>query len=315
MPGSFAFKWCLQIDTPHHRQYSGSMPISRLSTYSQAVVLMLTGIFCFALMDAGAKFLTGSIGLLMALWARYAGQSVIVLMLVARRKNVWKARHPYLQVARSVLLLSATGFFFSSIHALGIPMATALMELNPVLITLGGAFFLRELLGPQRIIGIAVSLVGALIIIRPGFQTFQIEMLYPLIAATCYAAYSLATRFVGKNEDVWTSLLYTGMVGGILTTLALPFFWVTPSVDAIAVMIGIACVGTTGQLFIIRSFSKAEAGAVAPFAYAGLVYAAVLSILFYGEYPDEWTILGSLVIALAGIYVWHRENKAKQNSG
>ncbi len=274
---------------------------------------MLTGIFCFALMDAGAKFLTSSLGLAMALWARYAGQNLIVLLLVSRRKGVWKARHPYLQFLRSILLISATGFFFSAINALGIPTATALMALNPVIITLGGALFLRELLGPQRIIGIGISLVGALVVIRPGFQDFQLEMLLPVAGATCYAGYSLATRFVGQNEDVWTSLIYTGMVGGLLTTLALPFLWVTPSFDDIMVMIGIACVGTTGQLFVIRSFSKAEAGAVAPFAYAGLTYAAFLSILFYGEYPDSWTILGSLVIAVAGIYVWHRENKAKQN--
>ena len=302
-----------QVDSLSSHLYSGRMSEQRFSDYSLAVVLMLSGIFCFALMDAGAKYLTGSIGVLMALWARYAGQTFIVITLVSRRKGVWRARHPYLQIVRSVLLLSATGFFFSAIHALGIPTATALMEVNPVLITLGGALFLKELLGPQRFIGIAISLVGALIIIRPGFQEFKIGMIYPIAAAICYAGYSLVTRFVGQNEDVWTSLLYTGLVGGVLTTLALPFFWVTPTPTEIAVMIAIACIGTTGQLFIIRSLSNAEAGAVAPFAYAGLIYATFLSIVIYGEYPDNWTIVGSIVIALAGIYVWHRENKAKQN--
>lgn len=286
----------------------------RLSNYSQAVLLMLSGIFCFSLMDASAKHLAGSVGIMMTLWARYAGQSIVVLALVSRRKGVWRAQHPYLQVLRSVLLLSATGFFFSGIHALGITKATALMMLNPVLITLGGALLLRELLGPQRIIGILVSLAGALIIIRPGFQDFSLEMIYPLIAAICYAGYSLATRFVGRNEDVWTSLLYTGLVGGVLTSIALPFFWVTPTAKDILIMVAIASVGTTGQLAIIRSFSKAEAGSVAPFAYAGLVYAAILSVIIYNDYPDIWTIMGSIVIGLAGIYVWHRENRAKRTA-
>lgn len=275
---------------------------------------MLTGIFCFSLMDAGAKYLTGTAGLMIAIWARYAGQSLIVLSLVARRKGVWKARHPYLQILRSILLLSATGFFFSGLDALGIPTASALMSLNPVLITLGGALILRELLGPQRLIGIAASLVGAMIVIRPGFQEFRMEMLYPVAAALCYAGYSLATRFVGRSEDVWTSLLYTGLVGGILSTLALPFFWVTPSLFEWAIMLGIAGIGTTGQLLIINSFTKAEAGAVAPFGYAGLIYAAILSILIYGEYPDFWTVIGAVIIASAGIFVWHRESRAKRGS-
>lgn len=286
----------------------------RLSTYSQAVLLMLLGILCFSLMDAGAKYLTGTVGLIVALWARYAGQSLIVIALVARRKGVWKARHPYLQILRSVLLLSATGFFFSGLHALGIPTATALMQLNPVLITLGGALLLRELLGPQRILGIGAALVGALIIIRPGVQAFQFEMLYPIAAAICYAGYSLATRFVGRNEDVWTSLLYTGLVGGVLTSIALPFFWQTPSLFDMLIMLAIAGIGTSGQLFIINSFTKAEAGAVAPFAYAGLVYAAIISILIYGDYPDYWTIIGGIVIVVAGIFVWHRESVAKRRA-
>jgi drug/metabolite transporter (DMT)-like permease len=263
-------------------------------------------------MDACAKYLTGSLGLPMALWARYAGQCLIVIVLVSRRPNVWKAKHPYLQVFRSVMLLTATGFFFTSIHRLGIPPATALMMLNPVLITLGGALILKEFLGVQRIIGVLLSLLGALIIIRPGTDVFSATMLLPLIAATCYAAYSLATRYVGRSEDVWTSLLYTGLVGGAMTSLALPFFGKIPNGYELLLMLAIAGIGTLGQLFVIRSFAKAEAGAVAPFAYAGLVYAAIISIVFYGDYPDAWTVAGSLVIAAAGIYVWHRENKAKK---
>ena len=172
---------------------------------------------------------------------------------------------------------------------------------------------LKEFLGVQRIIGVLLSLVGALIIIRPGADVFSPTMFLPLIAATCYAAYSIATRYVGRDEDIWTSLLYTGLVGGILTSLALPFFGKMPGGFDIVLMLAIAGIGTLGQLFVIRSFSKAEAGAVAPFGYAGLVYAAVISIAFYGDYPDPWTITGSLVIAAAGIYVWHRETKAKQN--
>jgi len=300
-----------RVDTPSYPPYSDYMA-QRLTPYSQAVLLMLFGIFCFSLMDASAKYLTGSLGIFMALWARYTGQSIFVMALVSREKGVWKAKHPYLQFARSVLLLSATGFFFASIHALGITKATALMMLNPVLITLGGALFLRELLGLQRVIGIAVSLFGALVIIRPGFQEFRVELIFPVIAAVCYAGYSLVTRFVGHREDVWTSLLYTGLVGGVLTSLALPFFWVTPTAQDLLVMVAIAGIGTTGQLAVIRSFSKAEAGAVAPFAYAGLVYAAILSVLIYRDYPDMWTIFGSIVIGAAGIYVWHRENKAKR---
>ena len=65
--------------------------------------------------------------------------------------------------------------------------------------------------------------------------------------------------------------------------------------------------GTGAQLCLIRSFSMAEASAVAPFAYLGIVFAAIWGALIYNEYPDRWTIIGALVIIAAGLYVWHRE--------
>jgi drug/metabolite transporter (DMT)-like permease len=51
----------------------------------------------------------------------------------------------------------------------------------------------------------------------------------------------------------------------------------------------------------------AEASAIAPFSYLGILYATLFGIAFYGEYPDMWTMIGALVIAGSGLYVWHRE--------
>ena len=50
---------------------------------------------------------------------------------------------------------------------------------------------------------------------------------------------------------------------------------------------------------------------LAPYAYSGLGFAALWSALFYAEYPDIWTICGTLVIAGAGLYVWHRETQLR----
>lgn len=65
--------------------------------------------------------------------------------------------------------------------------------------------------------------------------------------------------------------------------------------------------GTCSQLLLIRALSQGEASMLAPFAYTGLIFATIWSIVFFNEYPDMWTIIGALVIASAGTYVWHRE--------
>lgn len=274
----------------------------------RAILLMITAILCFSLMDVCAKALAPRIGILPTLWARYAGQMILVLLLVAPRlKTVVQTAHPGLQFTRSVLLMSATAFFFTGISMIPLSSAAALMAVNPVLITFGAAVFLREPLGPRRIVGIVVCLCGALIIIRPGSSVFSSAALFPLAAAVCYSAYSLLTRRLGPDEDVWTSLFYTGIVGTFLLSLTVPFAWQTPDLFSWGLIGLLAVFGTCGQLALIRAFSLGEAGMLAPYAYTGLIFAAVWGALLFSEFPDVWTVFGALVIAGAGLYVWYRE--------
>ena len=282
--------------------------MSRLSPNARAIALMVFAIVMFTLMDATAKGLTPRIGVIPTLWVRYAGQMVVVLVLVARRfPQVLRTNYPVLQVTRSVLLMCATWCFFIGISNIGLSAATAIMNVNPVLITLGAALFLKEKLGPRRIGGIIVALVGALIIIRPGGTMFSQFAIYPLVAALCITGYNLATRFVGKDEDVWTSMLYTALFGTVvLSTLVVPN-WQTPDLTAVGLMVLLVAFGTASQLFLIRALGEGEASMLAPFAYIGLLLATFWGFVFFAEVPDMWTIIGALVIAGAGIYVWHRE--------
>jgi len=283
-------------------------PPEALRARNRAILLMLAATFCFSMMDVSAKALAPRIGVLGGLWARYAGQMIFVLILVAPRLHlVARTRYPLQQLLRSCLLMGATIFFFSALSVLPLNAAAPLMNTNPVLITLGAALFLGEKLGPRRIAGIAAAMIGALIIIRPGGEIFSPAALLPLVAACCYSGYALLTRRLGPGEDPWTSLFYTGLVGTLVFSLIIPFHWQTPDAIAWLLILALACFGTLGQMMLIRAFSSGEAAMLAPYAYSGLIFATLWGMLLFGERPDLWTICGTLVIAGAGLYVWHRE--------
>ncbi|HBS49741.1 MAG TPA: hypothetical protein DEA05_06470 [Rhodobacteraceae bacterium] len=272
---------------------------------------MIGAILCFSIMDASVKALAPRIGVVPSLWVRYLGQMVVVVVLVAPRlAAAMRTRYPLLQVLRSILLMCATGFFFTGLSRIPISDAAALMAVNPVLITLDAALFLGEPLGPRRLLGIAVALCGALIIIRPGSAVFTLDALFPLGAAVCYSAYNLLTRRVGRDEDPWTSLFYTGLVGTVILSALVPFQW-SPieGGQTWLLVVMVAGFGTLGQLSLIRALSQGEAAMLAPYAYTGLVFATLWGLIFFAEIPDIWTVAGALVIAGAGLYVWHRETR------
>lgn len=283
---------------------------SRLSPANRAILFMIGAIFCFSSMDALAKAISMRSNPAMALWARYTGQMVLVMILVAPRlKSVLNTHYPRLQFLRSVFLLGATASFFTGLSFLGLAETTAIMGINPVLITLGAALFLGEKLGMRRVIGIAAGLVGAMIIIRPGTDAMSWAAIFPLMAALSYSGYSLATRFVGDREDPWTSLFYAALLGSVVTTVLAVLNWHRPDGVTIMLMLALSGVGTLGQLLFIRAFSSGEAGMLAPFTYCGLIFATFWGVLIFNEFPDRWTVVGAIVVVAAGIYVWHRETR------
>lgn len=290
------------------------MPARVCPNTSRAIALMLCAIFCLSVMDACVKALSGSVGAIPALWARYGGQMLVVLVIVAPRlRMVARTVYPKLQLARSVLLLLATAFFFQGLSRIGLAEATAVLVLYPLFVALGAAFFLGESMGPRRIMAIAIAFLGAMLIIQPGSATFNAAALFPLAAAVCFAGYALVTRAVGKSEDPWTSLFYTALVGGAVMTLIIPTAWVPLNDTEITLMIAIALSGTAGQLLMIRAYSSAEAGILAPFGYVGVVFATLIGLLVFAELPALSTWLGALVIVGAGLYVWMRETRTPPN--
>jgi drug/metabolite transporter (DMT)-like permease len=285
--------------------------LRRFGPTATGILLMLVAVFSFTILDAAAKTLVDRYHVAQVVWARIGLQFLFVL-LILRGRTVALARTNFmaLQVARAATQVAAGAFFFAALQFIGLAEATALADLNPVLITLGAALFLGERLGPHRIAGVILAMAGALLIIRPGSDVFTPAALLPLGCAAAYAANALLTRAVGAREDVWTAMLWTSAIGTALVALALPFVWRPMAAGDLWLFLLTGVCGTFSQLCLIRAFALAEASAIAPFSYAGILFATVWGILFYAELPDAPTLLGAVVIVGAGLYVWHRETRA-----
>nr|WP_319250460.1 DMT family transporter [uncultured Celeribacter sp.] len=283
-----------------------------LSAQSRGILFLLACVLVMSLMDAIGKLLGTRVDVSQVVLARFGGHLLLMLVIFGpRRRLSLRSQHPWLQLMRSLLQLGAAGFFFTALQTQGLAAASAVADMNPVLITLGAAILLGEKVGWRRAISIAAAFGGALLIIRPGTAVFSLSSIWPFGTALCFAGYALLTRMVGTREPPLTGLFYTGVICTAAVALIAPFRWEQPDALAWGLMALMGSLGFVGQLFLMRAYAEGDASAIAPFAYTGLIAASFWGIIFFDQWPDIWTVLGALVIVGSGLYVWHRETRTQ----
>jgi drug/metabolite transporter (DMT)-like permease len=279
-----------------------------LPAETRGALLLIAATFCFSTMDAVGKSLMARHDPFQVVWARYVSQAVLVVLVVAPRlRSVARTRYLGLQLVRSALMFGATLAGFLGFSMMPLAEATAVFEIAPLCITALAALLLGEKVGPRRWTGVAVGFLGAMLIVRPGLAAFQPAALLPMTGAFCFAAYTIATRFLGRDESAWTTFLYSAALGALAASLFVPLVWTTPTAVDAGLMLAMGAIGGAGQLLVILAFTAARASAIAPFSYTGLIWAMAWGMALFNETPDAWTVAGAAAIVGSGLYVWTRE--------
>ena len=277
------------------------------------IFFVILTMICFTLMDAVAKNLMFKYNEYQVIWARYMSQTLLtILILIPVIIKVLKTKHFILQFSRSLLLFGATYLFFTSLKYLQLSEATAIFQIAPIIVTVLSIFILKEKVGFRRWIGVIFGLTGALIIIRPGNELFSIMILFPAIAALCYASYVIATKYLSKDDSTTTNFLYTTLIGSVFATLIVLPNWDPIEQKDLMTLSFFGLLGAIGHLFLIIAFKISEASFLAPFTYISLILGSLWGFIFFSEIPSIYTILGGALIVISGIYVWYRERKRKE---
>lgn len=278
---------------------------------------MMTGLALFATGEVVVKYLAQTYDVLQVVWARYTFHGLLFLLIFSKTGIIQqiKTSRPGLQFTRSILLLSATVFFFTAIQYLPLADAVAINFVAPLIVTALSIPFLGEKVGIRRWIAIFVGFAGVLVIIRPGVGQMHWAAILPLGTAICYAIYQILTRIASRTEDPKTSLFWTSAVGILVTSAAVPFFWKTPDAEAWALMISTGLLFGLGHYLLIRGFEVTPASILSPFHYTQIIWATLGGYLAFGNLPDEFTITGAAIVIGSGLYVWWREARGGENSG
>jgi len=267
------------------------------------IALVVMAVACFATLDTTTKLVSASVPVLMALWFRYAFQAVATTAVVLPQRGwaVLRTSHPRFQCLRGLLLLLSSLFAFFSLKYMPVGEFTAIVMIAPLVITLLAATSLGEKVSPLRWALVFGSFAGTLVIIRPGGDNFDWTLLLPLGLVISNAWFQVLTSRLARTEDPVTMHFYTGWVGTLLASLALPFVWT--QLDSWALWGGLVLMGLMGSIghfMLILAYGRAPAATLTPYLYAQIGFAMLGGWLVFSHMPDRWSLAGIVMIAVCG---------------
>ena len=274
------------------------------------IALTLVATLCFASMDGVSKTLVGAYAVAQIVWVRYMVFAGFAAVVAVRRhgRGALATVRPWLQILRGIVLLAEIAVFVAVFRHMALADAHALAASGPLMATALSALMLGERVGPRRWTAVAVGFAGVLIILRPGLGVVDPWALVALFGAFLFALYQVLTRMLTRDDTAESTLLWTGLVGLAVTSVAGPLYWVPPAGPLDWTLLAAAgALGVVGHGVLTKALTIAPASALQPFNYSLLVWATAIGFAVFGDLPDAWTIAGAVVIVGSGVYTAHRE--------
>jgi len=299
------------------------LPLSTPERVRVGILMMVGCSMIFASLDATAKLMGAYYAVFEIVWLRYTVHVMVMLavFLPAMGLRMLRAHHLRWQIVRGLILVLCTGLSFTGLRLMPLAEVTAISFVTPLMVTLLAGPLLGEKVGMARWGAVALGFAGVVIIVRPGSGIFGWAALIPLGLACANAFFHILSRKYAGADDPVTTLFFSGLVGAVLASFALPFVWKTPAPEHWPALLLMGLLGGGGHLLLVLCFRRAPASVLAPFTYTQLAFATLIGIFIMHHMPDRWSLVGMGVIALAGLYAvgvqaWeHRSRRRRVAAG
>ena len=285
----------------------------------RGTVLMVVSMAAFICNDAVMKAVTQTLPLYESVAIR--GMIILVLMLIVAkaqqggvrlavpRGDIWPL------ALRTAADIVSTLLYLLALRQMALSDLSAIMQALPLAVTLAAALFFGESLGWRRLTAIGIGFAGVLLILRPGTGAFDVWSMIALGAMVLIVVRDMATRLfsvaVGSSTIAFYAAL-TVMLSGF--ALGGAEDWRMPDGAEWAMLVLSGVFLTIGYITAVATMRVGEISFVAPFRYTSLLWAILLGLVVFGEWPDRWTWIGSGLVVGAGIYTILRERQLARSA-
>jgi drug/metabolite transporter (DMT)-like permease len=276
--------------------------------------MVVTGL-CFVGVTALVKYLGPRIPAAEAAFLRYVLGLVFLVPMLGSLRRLQLDRQTWVLFGwRGAAHTVGVALWFYAMARIPIADVTAMNYLAPIYVTLGAALFFGERLAARRIVAVLVALLGALIILRPGFRDLGTGHFAMLFTAVFFGgSYLLAKALSDRTEATLVVAMLSITVTIGLAPLAL-MDWVTPTWGELAILMGVAAFATAGHYTMTLAFKSAPLSVTQPVTFLQLVWAVSLGMVVFGEPFDIWVVVGGMVIVSAVSFISWREAVLKRRA-
>jgi drug/metabolite transporter (DMT)-like permease len=272
------------------------------------ILLMLAGIFLFAVNDTLGKWLVATYSVGQVLLIRSAAALIVLAPFILREgaQPFREAPKPGLQLFRVVFsTLEVAGFYWAVAYLPLVDVMTFYLA-GPIYVTAISALFLREPVGWRRWSAVIVGFIGVIIALRPTSASWSAPALIALAGSLCFSLLMIVTRHLRGTSD---TVLVTGqtVTALILGAVLAPLHWVTPTLTDTALLALLGVVAMVAHICVNRSLKLAPASVVVPYQYSMIVWGIVFGFIVFGDVPEIAMLIGAAIIICAGIYIFIRE--------
>lgn len=279
---------------------------------TRGMLFMLLATFALTGMHALVRFLSAEMHAFeITFFRNLFGLFVMVPLMFRAGISELRSRQPRLQLIRSCFGILAMALWFYGLSVVPIAEATALSFTAAIFGSIAASFFLRERMRLRRWTAVFIGFAGALIILRPGFQSVEPGAWIVLTSSIFWALALVSVKQLSSTDSIvcivaWNSVLLTLFS----LPLALPV-WTTPTPTQLGWLLLIGLLATLGHLAMTNAFRLADATAVFPVDFTRLLWASLLGFMLFAEVPDAATWIGGAVIFASTTYMTFRERRVK----
>ena len=283
------------------------------------VGLKVFAIFLFTTMSALIKATADDVPAGEAVFFRSFFAIPIILLWLVQRGQLrvgLKAVSPMGHVWRGLFGTTAMGLTFTGLGLLPLPEVTAIGFATPIFTVALAAILLGEKIRMIRVTAVAMGLIGVMIILWPRFtsigtmeQTATIGALLILIATMMRSLVQIHIRQLVQTEHTAAIVFYFSVTASLLSLLTIPFGWVKPDGETLALLIVAGFLGGIAQILVTSAYRFGSASMLAPYDYTSMLFAIVIGYVFFGELPTLVMLAGASLVILAGALVILRERQ------